>query len=357
MQESDRVGKLKQEIDARVVAYFASPETRMGVALSPNGEQVLAMLAEFTKRPSKRVRGMLAVIAYQMFGGSNHAVALDAALAMELAQSYLLIIDDVMDRSDTRRGGPTIHREYRRIMSHDLSKKRIAHDANMAAVIVGELAQHLASAVLNSVEESAERVLKAERLFHVNVAATAHGQIDDLFGSMGQQQTIAETLAMYVRKTCHYTFIAPLQMGAALAGAGDGDLQALKEFGIHAGVAFQLQDDDIGMFGDERTSGKSSLDDLREGKMTVLMRYALAHATVADLEVLRASLGNKRVTRIQHAAVQTILERTEARAYAQQEMNRANEAAVTVLNARTSWDEVSKQFLGGLLESLMGRTS
>ena len=104
---------LKQEIDARVAAYFASTEVRMGLGLSPNGVHALELLGEFTGRPSKRLRGVLAITAYEMFGGTIHAAALDLALAMELAQSYLLIIDDVMDHSPTRRGGPTVHREYR----------------------------------------------------------------------------------------------------------------------------------------------------------------------------------------------------------------------------------------------------
>ncbi len=357
MKDIEKMTEVKREIDARVAAYFASAETYAGVALSSNGAQVLELLAEFTMRPSKRLRGILAIMAYEMFGGRSHDTALDLALTMELAQSYLLIIDDVMDRSEMRRGGPTVHQEYIRAMRHDFPKKRVMHDANMAAVIVGELAQHLASSVLNGVDEPAERVLRAEQLFHRNVAATAHGQIDDLFGSMGQLQTIDETLAMYVRKTCHYTFIAPLQLGAALAGASDDDLEALKEFGVHAGVAFQLQDDDIGMFGDERASGKSNLDDLREGKMTVLMRYALTHTTDVDQATVQAALGNQKVTHKQHAAVCTILEKSGARAYTRQAMSRANGEAIATLDAQAQWNASSKLFLSRLLESLTSRTN
>jgi len=357
MQKSDRTQVLKQKIDARVAAYFASPDPRMGVRLSSNGEQLLDLLAEFTARPSKRLRGILAATAYELFGGNNHSTAVNAALAMELTQSYLLIIDDVMDRSAMRRGGLTIHQEYLQAMQHAFPKREIAHEADMAAIIVGELAQHLASTVLNGIDEPAERVLKAERFFHANVSATAHGQIDDLFGSIGQLQTIPETLAMYVRKTCHYTFIAPLQTGAILAGATDTDLAVLKDFGIHAGVAFQLQDDDIGMFGDERVSGKSSLDDLREGKMTVLMRHGLAHAPVADVLVLRAALGNKRVTHRQHLIVQEILERAGSRRYTQQEIRRENALALAVLDAQKKWNISAKQSLHNQLESLISRVS
>ncbi len=348
---------LKQAIDARVVAYFASPETRMGVQLSPNGEQVLDLLAEFTARPSKRLRGILAMVAYRMFGGTSEATALDVALAMELAQSYLLLIDDVMDRSDTRRGGPTVHQEYIQLLHDTFSQKDVAHESNMAAVIAGELAQHLASLVLNGVDEPAARVLKAERLFHVNIATTAHGQIDDLFGSLGQPQTITETLAMYVRKTCHYTFVGPLQTGAVLAGADIADLAALQTFGVHAGIAFQLQDDDIGMFGDAHASGKSTLDDLREGKLTVLMRHALEHATGQDLQVLQSLLGNKDVTGSEHASVQLILERVGSRAYMQQEMGRANAAAIAVLDTQKQWDKSARQFLAELVTSLTNRSS
>jgi len=357
MKDSVKMEELKREIDARVAAYFASAEIHMGVALSPVSDRALQLLAEFTMRPSKRLRGILAVVAYKMFGGNSHDAALDLALAMELAQSYLLIIDDVMDRSLTRRGGPTIHTEYVAALHTDFPNRNAAHEANMAAVIMGELAQHLASAVLNTVDAPAERVLTAERLFHINLAATGHGQLDDLFSSVGYAQNIEETVAMYVRKTCHYTFINPLQTGAALAGASSDDIEALKTFGIYAGIAFQLQDDDIGMFGKTETSGKSNLDDLREGKLTVLMRHALAHASGSDLPTLQRALGNKRVTQRQHHAVQGILEQIGSREYTQQEMQQANTGAVAVLTMQKHWDETSKLFLRSVLVSLTNRTN
>jgi len=357
MQKSDRAQALKREIDARVAAYFSSSEPVIGLSLSPNGEHALQLLAEFTKRPSKRLRGILAVVAYEAFGGKDHSVALDAALAMELAQSYLLIIDDVMDRSQTRRGGPTVHREYLQQLRQDFPARHITHNANMAAVVLGELAQHVASTVLNAIDAPAERVLRAEKLFHINLAATGHGQLDDLFGSIGQSHSIAETLAMYVRKTCYYTFINPLQTGAALAGASEQDLQGLYEFGLHAGVAFQLEDDDIGMFGDAKLSGKSAMDDLREGKMTVLMRHALSVADGDQLHTLQSALGNKAVTTRQHAAVKSVLEDIGSRAFARSEMERANLAALKALAVRADWGVPFKQFLQSLLEQLTNRVS
>ncbi len=327
----------------------------MGVEVSQNGTYALQLLAEFTSRPSKRLRGMLAVIAYEMFGGANHLVAIDLALAMELAQSYLLIVDDVIDHSLTRRGGPTVNREYARMMHCDYPGKSLRHEADMVAIVIGELAQHLASAVLNGIDAPAARIIKVEQLFHTNLAATGHGQIDDLLGSLGQPHNIAETLAVYLRKTCYYTFINPLQTGAALAGAGKNDLAVLYEFGKYAGIAFQLQDDDIGMFGDERSSGKSNLDDLREGKMTVLVRHALTHANETELAVLGSALGNRRVTREQHKAVQAIFERVGSRAFTIKKIRWANAKAKMVLNAQNRWDLTSRASLAVLLDSLIRR--
>jgi len=142
-----------------------------------------------------------------------------------------------------------------------------------------------------------------------------------------------------------------------LAGASAADLATLQEFGLHAGLAFQLQDDTIGMFGVEKTSGKSTLDDLREGKVTVLMKHALTHADATDGAVLRAALGNPDVTVEQHREVCRILESTGSREYVEQKALQEAHAAEAVLLTQPTWDRGSCTFLKNILQYIVERES
>jgi geranylgeranyl pyrophosphate synthase len=141
-----------------------------------------------------------------------------------------------------------------------------------------------------------------------------------------------------------------------LAGADDNELAPLSEFGRHAGLAFQLHDDFIGMFGDEKVSGKSAMDDLREGKMTLLMRHALPQANTEQLRTLETALGNKDVTREQHEAVKQLLEELGSREYVKQEAYVAAEAARKVLQSkRDMWSIKASEFLEELLDYIVSR--
>lgn len=345
---------LRGEIDAHIAARLEVLPRELGVDVSANGERVYKLLREFALRPGKRIRGALAMVAYDMFGGKNHRAALDLALAVELVQNYLLIVDDVMDRSELRRGGQTIHRQYQGMLQREYATRDFEHLGNMIGVNVGLIAQHFAVLVLSSIDELPERVLRAERIFQTNVAATGFGQMDDLMNEAGQPMTLDDVRHMYMLKSSYYSFVNPLQLGAVLAGADDGVLEPIKQFGERAGLAFQLQDDLLGMFGDQHITGKSSLDDLREGKMTLLVRHALKAASPAELRTLKGALGNKDVTSAQHTAVQAVLVRLGSRDYVAQEARAAAQAALGTLTAQP-WNVSGKAFLTRLMDYIVVR--
>jgi geranylgeranyl diphosphate synthase type I len=290
-----------------------------------------------------------------LFGGADHLVALDLSLVMELTQSYLLLVDDVMDRSEQRRGGPTMQLQYWQTIRMTQSGPTTAHASNMLAITVGLMAQHLAAAQLSATAVPAGNIRRAEQLFHRNLLATSSGQIDDMLGSIGQPGDLEQTLYMYGLKSGYYTFINPLQMGAALAGADDAALAALRTLGWHAGIAFQLHDDLLGMFGDVQQTGKSSLDDLREGKLTVLIQHALAHADVAQRQLVQRALGNKKVTVRQRAAVQQVLEVLGSRQYVQDRAAQEMQTALGVLDVQQGWRAEPLGFVRSLLQQLLYR--
>jgi len=347
--------RLRAEIDAHLEVYLKQLPTDLDIAISPNGEQALTLLTEFALRPGKRLRGALAMVSYKMFGGTDHQAALDVAVAIELAQDYLLIIDDVMDRSDTRRGRPTVHRQYREVLAREHRSADAGHLGDMLGISVGLIAQHLSSRLLGNAGESPERVVRAQQVFQQNIAATAFGQMDDLMNQASERFSMEDTRRMYVLKSGYYTFVNPLQLGAVLAGAKEAELEPIRTFGEYAGLAFQLQDDLLGMFGDESATGKSAMDDMHEGKMTLLIRHALEAANTRQLEQLRASYGNPHATRQQHRQVCAILTELGSREFVAHEAQEAAQTGQAVLAAQNAWKADGKRCLSELLEYVVNR--
>jgi geranylgeranyl diphosphate synthase type I len=183
---------------------------------------------------------------------------------------------------------------------------------------------------------------------------TSLGQLDDLFDATGQPVSEDHIRRKYIQKTSYYTFINPLQMGAALAGASNADLQPLRAYGEQAGLVYQISDDQIGMYGDPKESGKSATDDLREGKVTLLMHTAFERATPEQTAVLRAAWGNHDVTAEQHQAVLTVLDKTGASTYAREQAETAAAAAREALKTMGG-SEGGRSFLAGLLRYVMER--
>lgn len=340
----------REEIDAALDNFFKSQAASEILARTKHGPQSFEMLRQFALRPGKRLRGALAIFTYESLSGQQNPSIINAALAMELVQDYLLIIDDVMDRSDLRRGQPTIHELIKKELGPD------EHHANMLAINIGLLASHMAQSVLLEVTESAERLVAASKVLQENIAITAYGQIDDLYNDLQASAGEDEIINLYQRKNSYYSFVSPMLLGAALAGRSDTvSASQIAAIGLPAGVAFQLQDDILGLFGDESVTGKSSSDDLREGKFTLLVMYALEKAGAKDAARIRRALGNPGLTKAEAREVRTIIERCGAlektRQRAQDFCVRSKEA----VTSSTIFDEPNKQFLLQLIEFVVNR--
>ncbi|HSX24165.1 MAG TPA: polyprenyl synthetase family protein [Candidatus Saccharimonadales bacterium] len=340
----------QKDINRAMEAYF---EANGSHEMAPHSLQAYKFLREFSSRPGKRIRGALAMVAYKMFDGPDHRTALNLAIAVELIQNYLLIIDDVMDRSEKRRGAPTIHEEYLKVLPKNFAGPEARHLSNMLGVSVGVIAQHMASELLASQDAPPANLRQMQMLFHKNILATCYGQVEDLFNNAMQDAAEDAIIRTYILKNSYYTFINPLQCGAALAGADDKTLALISRFGIHAGVAFQLQDDIIGMFGDEKQTGKSAMDDLREGKMTVLIHHGLANGDKEQVANIRAALGNSGLTAEQHDRVRATLKAIGSYGYVADMAKHEVAEALRILGAFKS--RPGYEFLRGLLDYIIER--
>ena len=203
----------------------------------------------------KRVRPQLAMIASQMFGGKDEEV-LPAALALEVFHNFTLLHDDVMDKADVRRGRPTVHVKWN----------------ENTAILSGDQMVIEAYKLLSGVP--ADKLPKVLQLFNKMATEICEGQQYDVDFESQEHVTIEEYLKMIRLKTSVLLANA-LQTGAYIAGADDQAQETLYQFGINIGLAFQIQDDILDVWGDPKTFGKAVGGDISCNKKTFVYLEAM----------------------------------------------------------------------------------
>lgn len=261
-------------------------------ALQPVGESV----SKLVSAGGKRIRPAFVWWGYRAAQAGADPEVLKPAGAVELLHTFALIHDDIMDRSATRRGQPAVHTALR---DHHLAAG-LTGDPEWFGVGGGILAGDLVFVWADMLFEEAKlddtAMRRARRVFAQLRAEVMAGQYLDLRLSGLPDANDADSLRVSLLKSGRYTVTRPLQMGAALGGT-DPDLdRRLSAFGDALGVAFQLRDDVLGLLGDPDQTGKGALEDVREGKRTLLVLRARAMATRPQREVLDGALGNPLAT-------------------------------------------------------------
>ncbi|WP_030611919.1 polyprenyl synthetase family protein [Streptomyces sclerotialus] len=275
------------------------------------GQSALALLLHDFLDGGKRVRPLLCVTGWRAAGGrGDPADAVRLAASIELAHACALIHDDIMDAADSRRGRPTVHR----LLADNHQLPSLAERFGLGgAILVGDLALVWSDELLHTTpmpDTHRTAVLRCVDLARSELIA---GQHLDLLTTGDLDVSVETTLTVVRYKTAKYTIERPLQVGAALAGAGQQVMDACTAYGVPLGEAFQLRDDVLGVFGDPDRMGKSHLDDLREGKCTSLIAHALRAAVPAQAGRLRALIGDPRLGEREAAEVRAILTSTGAR--------------------------------------------
>ena len=257
-------------------------------ALAPLGPDTGAVLDEVTQflQGGKRFRAQFAILGYRAVRHLDVAgeiddefgALLDAACALELFHAAALIHDDIIDRSDTRRGRLATHRSFAQMHQRDGLRGDADHFGVASALLVGDLLQSWADELMQAACAAVDRARGDQARAHFNRmrSEVALGQYLDvleeqrpLFAAHNEQ--LERSTRVLVYKSAKYTVEAPLLVGGALAGADTAQESTLAAFGLPVGVAFQLRDDLLGVFGDEQVTGKPAGDDLVEGKRTVLV--------------------------------------------------------------------------------------
>ncbi|MDG6963998.1 MAG: polyprenyl synthetase family protein [Nitrososphaerota archaeon] len=296
----DEMKRVKSEVD-RVILDQVLPKS------SPVREVRLlyTMMRDYPSRPAKGMRPFLCATACRAAGG-NEEDAMVTAACIELFQNWILVHDDIEDRSELRRGEPALHKKYPESLA--LNAGDALHARTWEALL------------RNRSTIGLERTFRVMEEFSRMVDVTTEGQHMELAWVASKRWDLKEDdyYEMCTRKTSWYTVASPCRLGAIVAGAGAKVLSDLEDFGTKLGVAFQIQDDSLNLVGDEKKYGKAKSDDILEGKRTLILLHLLSAATQGERDRV-VSIMNKRrerKTRQDVAFVLGLIDRYDAVGYA-----------------------------------------
>jgi geranylgeranyl diphosphate synthase, type I len=286
----------------------------------------------------KRLRAAFCYWGWRGAGGPDNVEILTAAAALELLHASALVHDDVLDDSDTRRGRPTVHKVFS--ARHVAQGWRGSADGfgAGAAILIGDLLLVWTDEMLHTSGLPDAALRRGRPVLDLMRTELMTGQYLDVLEQVAGHGTVEGALRVVRFKTAKYTIERPLLLGAALAGpdGADGADPALAAgyagYGMPLGVAFQLRDDILGVFGDPAQTGKPAGDDIREGKRTVLVAIARDRATAAQADAIGRLLGNPAIDPAGVAEFRDLLIETGALAESELMIDRYVSEALTALD-------------------------
>ncbi|WP_327297744.1 MULTISPECIES: polyprenyl synthetase family protein [unclassified Streptomyces] len=299
----------------------------------PSARPLVGHLRTLINAGGKRTRPVLCVVGWHAAGRSGTPPPLlHLAAAIEMFHAAAMIHDDIIDRSATRRGHPSAHHALRAHCAAPPESDISSWFGASAALILGDLAlswsdQLLYRGQLDLVQLQATHplldTLRTEALIgcYIELLATGH-----------HSDNLETPVEINKLKSAKYTIERPLQLGAVLGGAGAEVLDTCTAYGIPLGEAFQLRDDILGVFGDTAVTGKPALDDLREGKPTLLLAIALSRADPGQRELLHRFVGNPSLDHSTAAKIREVLTATGARQEVEHRIEAQRLTAVAALH-------------------------
>lgn len=275
-----RLDAFRVRIDGEIAAFLADRRKACG----PEAGDLLDAVEALLLAGGKRLRPALVFFTYHGCGGREEAAVVPLAMSTELLHAYLLIHDDIMDHARVRRGGPTAHVRF--AARH--AERGWPGDADdygrSMAILAGDLAyawsvELFGRACRETEPRETEELAALQRTFGTACQEVIVGQYLEMHLPYREDPGEAELLRILRLKSGRYSVERPIELGARLAGATEESRRTLAEYGEAVGEAFQLQDDVLGVFGDEGTVGKPVGSDLAEGKRTLLVHHALRRAS------------------------------------------------------------------------------
>lgn len=272
---NSNANSLDQEID-QILSDFLHQVEKINPKLTPFALGLISSC-----KGGKRIRGTLCKLGYEIGKGGANPDIVKVGAAYEILHAALLIHDDIIDKSQLRRRKQTLYKA----LGGD-------HYGISQALEIGDIGLFLPIKLIADANFLGEYKNKALSHFAQTIINTGWGEVLDVeIPHLGGKRLEEDVINIHTLKTAHYTISGPLILGAILSGADEELLGMLGKLGENLGIAFQIQDDILGVFGEERELGKSVTSDIEEGKNTLLITEALKRATPAQKQILNQYYG------------------------------------------------------------------
>jgi len=315
----------------------------------------------------KRFRALFCFWAWKGFDSSTNELRsgdaiVSIAAALEMFHAAALVHDDLLDQSDTRRGQPAIHKRFESLHKQ-LGFAGSAERFGVAgSVLVGDMmlswsSELFGDALLEAADSKTEAACRLEfgKMRFEVMAGQYLDVLEENAAPMRQRsEAVARANRVMLYKTAKYSLEAPLLIGASFSGANQAQLQGLSAFGIPLGLAFQLRDDILGVFGDPKVTGKPAGDDLREGKRTVLTGLTLEALPASVARIFEELLVSGEIDADQLDFMRSTIIESGALARTERMIEEYSSQAVQALSVLDISDE-AREKLAHLAEAVINR--
>jgi geranylgeranyl diphosphate synthase type I len=337
---ADRDASVRRGVE-RVLDQFLAARVDELAEVDPSSAPIGDVVTALVASGGKRLRPAFVYWGHRAAGAGHDDALLTLGAAVELLHTFALVHDDVMDRSETRRGRPAAHAALSELHRTSAWDGDDGWFGMSAAVVAGDLAHVWAQQLFDEAPLSGSARRRARVVFTRLQTEVMAGQYLDLrlaarpLGPNTGDDTASDVIdgarRVALLKSGRYTVTRPLQLGAAVAGSDDALDGVLTRYGDAIGVAFQLRDDVLGLMGDPARTGKSCSDDLREGKRTELVLRTLARSSGEDRTLVVRALGDPHVDDATCERVRAVVTRSGALAEVEQEITRLFDEATAAI--------------------------
>ncbi len=343
----------KKALDQKLAQYFTKKLQEMH-EVGPSARDAVKSIRDMLLAGGKRVRASFMYWGYRAANGKDFEKIIEASMSIELTHIFLLIHDDIIDRDDFRHGVQAIHKKYENLAKRFYKKVDPKHFGDSMAIVVGDMAAAFGNDIIFNSRFAPERKQKALSKLQEIVVNTVSGEILDVMLEAKGQASEKEILEVHRNKTAKYTVEGPLHLGALLAGADEKMLKVLSEYAVPVGIAFQIQDDILGAFGDEKKLGKPVCSDLREGKQTLLIAKALENGNAEQKRLIKKLLGNKNVSESGIESFRQTIRETGSLDYSQALAKKYVERGKKAIE-KSDFEKVTREFLVGIADYIVKR--
>lgn len=354
MEALNLLNNYKDRLQPFLQEYFKA-KLKKAKKLDPLAEESVRMIQNFTLAGGKRIRPAVMYYAYLACGGKDEERIVEASMSIELVHSFLLIHDDIIDKDELRHGVKTLNAEYKAIAEKFFPKTDATHFGNSMAMIAGDLAGSMASEIVFHSKFAPETIIRVLDKLQDIVYVTIPGEMVDVILEAKGTATEEEIMRMYEGKTSRYTFEGPSHLGALLAHADEQVLKNFTDYSMPLGAAFQIRDDILGIFGEQKKLGKPVGSDIIEGKQTLLVIKVRESGTKEQNKRMEELLGKEDLTQAEIDEFRKIIIDSGALDYANKFSQNLVDESLKALEKIEMQNEDAKIFFEGIAQFIVNR--